>query len=333
MAEDYHIHGGVVDTVNCQGNVIMHGGVVERMNVQGDCHQYGGIIERRVQMVSASDQRTMNAINEAAERYAKPYAEEINSLRRENVELKQRLNGIGKLESLKAYNTRLSRENDQLKSKCFELRTKLDKVNIDHEPKETPPDDVLVMRIHNLENALAREKAEHEKDVEELQDRLDVACEINAQLRNRYEDDDRRSQEIADKHIDILATLMCLYPYTPDKDLEFEFGLPVDRIRYAAAALGAIKSPEARREAVDYLQRQHRELIQRRGGDQGNYAGARPVEKVGKYGRLIKSYDSIREAATDNGLCEDTIKGHCIRYHKAKKYFTKEGFTFRFKKQ
>ena len=126
---------------------------------------------------------------------------------------------------------------------------------------------------------------------------------------------------------------MCLYPYTPDKDLEFEFGLPADRIRYAAAALGAIKSPEARHEAVDYLQRQHRELIQRRGGDQGNYASAKPVEKVGKYGRLIKSYDSIREAATDNGLCEDTIKGHCIRYHKAKKYFTKEGFTFRFKKQ
>jgi hypothetical protein len=48
MPEDYHIHGGIIETINCQGNVIMHGGVVESLNVQGDCKQYGGIIEHRI---------------------------------------------------------------------------------------------------------------------------------------------------------------------------------------------------------------------------------------------------------------------------------------------
>ena len=314
MAEDYHIHGGVVEIVNCQGNVIMHGGVVERMNVQGDCKQYGGIIERRVIMAGPTA---------VAQQQTQP---------KERVIYKDRIVYKDRV----VYRDRVITQNNPQQAIIIQ---KLEKENeqlrktLKEKEETAPPDDVLVQRICSLRDTLDKERDEHAKEVAELKDRLDVACEINAQLRNRYEDDDRRSQEIADKHIDILATLMSLYPYTPDKDLEFEFGLPADRIRYAAAALGAIKSPEARHEAVDYLQRQHRELIQRRGGDQGNYASAKPVEKVGKYGRLIKSYDSIREVATDNGLCEDTIKGHCIRYHKAKKYFTKEGFTFRFKKQ
>lgn len=211
------------------------------------------------------------------------------------------------------------------------LRSKLDKLK-EIDP-EQDSDDVLVQRICTLRDTIDKERYEHAKEVAELKDRLDVAMEINAKLRNSYEDDDRRSQEIADRHIDILATLMAAYPFTPTEDLSFEIGLPVHRIRYVADAFHVMKSKEKREEARDYLSRQGIELIERRGGDQGNYAGARPVEKVGKYGRLIKSYNTIREAATDNGLCEDTIKGHCIRYHKAKKYFTKEGFTFRFKKQ
>ena len=47
--EDLHIHGGVVEQVVCQGDVIMHGGCVNTMTVQGDCIQHGGIINRRVQ--------------------------------------------------------------------------------------------------------------------------------------------------------------------------------------------------------------------------------------------------------------------------------------------
>ena len=135
--------------------------------------------------------------------------------------------------------------------------------------ESVPSDDVLVLHIRRLEQELEKEKAAHKKDVEELNERIDVALEINSKLRQRgYVNTEQCNQQIVDDHIDILATLMCLYPFTPDKDLEFEFGLPVDRIRYAASALGAIKSPEARREAVNYLQRQHRELIERRGGDQ-----------------------------------------------------------------
>jgi len=314
MAEDYHIHGGVVDTVNCQGNVIMHGGVVERMNVQGDCKQYGGIIERSVIMGGSAA---------VAQQQTQP---------KERVIYKDRIVYKDRV----VYRDRLITQNNPQQARIIQ---KLEKENeqlrkaLKEKEETAPPDDILVQRICSLRDTLDKERDEHAKEVAELKDRLDVACEINAKLRHSYEDNDHRSQDIADRHVDILATLMAAYPFTPTEDLSFEIGLPAHRIRYVADAFHVMKSKEKREEARDYLSRQGIELIERRGGDQGNYAGARPVEKVGKYGRLIKSYNTIREAATDNGLCEDTIKGHCIRYHKAKKYFTKEGFTFRFKKQ
>ena len=64
MKEDLHIHGGVVSSVNCQGDVIMHGGVVQRMNVQGDCIQHGGIIQQRITMgggAAVAQQQTQQA--------------------------------------------------------------------------------------------------------------------------------------------------------------------------------------------------------------------------------------------------------------------------------
>lgn len=244
MAEDYHIHGGIVETVNCQGDVHMHGGVVEKMICQGECYQYGGIIEQRV-IVAGSAAVAQQQAQQAKTRVI--YKDRI--VYRDKVVVQnnpQQAVIIQKLE----------RENRELRE------------SLESRAAPMPSDDVLVMRIRSLENELAKEKAAHKNEIEDLKDRLDVACEINAKLRQREDDTERRNQQIVDDHIDILATLMCLYPFTPDKDLEFEFGLPADRIRYAAAALGAIKSPEERRDAVDYLQRQHRELIERRGGDQ-----------------------------------------------------------------
>jgi hypothetical protein len=138
---------------------------------------------------------------------------------------------------------------------------------------------------------------------------------------------------INDEMFDVLFTFINLYPFTSDRDLAFEFGITKAQVKTIANILKMAKSPEARREAADYLQRQHRELIQRRGGDQGNYPDAKPVEKVGKYGRLIKSYDSLKAAARDNGVCAETVRDHCNRYHKANKIFTKDGYTFRFKKK
>lgn len=280
-------------------------GIVEKLTLE-DCQvQVSGIVQQRFDM-----NKRVFVVDPP--KPANDY--EVRELRREVNELRWKL--------------RNSQTHEE------QLRNKIKELKESGTVKEfEPSDDVLVQRICSLRDTLDKERDEHAKEVAELKDRLDVACEINAKLRHSYEDDYRKSQEIADKHIDILATLMAAYPFTPTDDLSFEIGLPVHRIRYVADAFRVMKSKEKREEARDYLKRQSIELIERRGGDQGNYAGARPVEKVGKYGRLIKSYNTIREAATDNGLCEDTIKGHCIRYHKAKKYFTKEGFTFRFKKQ
>jgi DNA repair exonuclease SbcCD ATPase subunit len=211
------------------------------------------------------------------------------------------------------------------------LRSKLDKLK-EIDP-EQDSDDVLVQRICTLRNELAKEKEAHKKDVEDLNYRLDVAMDINASLRHRIDDEERKSQEIADRHVDILASLMALYPFTPTEDLSFEFGLPPNRISYVATALKVVKSKDERDQAREYLQKQGLQLVERRGGDQGNYPDAKPVEKVGKYGRLIKSYDSLKAAARDNGLCAETVRDHCNRYHKANKIFTKDGYTFRFKKK
>ena len=207
------------------------------------------------------------------------------------------------------------------------LRGRLDKLK-ETEP-EQEPDDVLVQRICTLRDTIYKEREAHAKEVEDLKYRLDVAMEINTKLRQHNDEVDRRSQEIADNHIDILATLMAAYPFTPDKDLEFEFGIPVPRIRDTARVLGQIKSPEARAEAREYLQKQHRELIERRGGDQGNHY-SRPVEKVAKNGRVIATYNSVSEAAEMNGFVEHTITKHCNG--KIKGYAT-DGYKYRYKKQ
>ena len=220
----------------------------------------------------------------------------------------------------------LERQLSKKQNECQELREEIEKIK-----KERPLDNVLVQRIFSLKRQLNQEQKAHAKDVKELQERIDVACEINAKLRHHNEESDRRSQEIADKHIDILATLMCLYPFTPDKDLEFEFGLSGPRIRFAAEALGVIKSPEARREAADYLKRQHIDFIERRGGDQGNHsATSKKIEKVAKNGRIIKTYDSIQDAADDNSCCRDSIKKHCYNFNKKRSY-NRDGYTFKFK--
>ncbi len=207
------------------------------------------------------------------------------------------------------------------------LRSKLDKLKEIDPEQET--DDVLVQRICTLRNELAKEKEAHKKDVDDLNYRLDVAMEVNADLRHRIDDEERKSQEIADRHVDILASLMALYPFTPTEDLTFEFGLPPQRISYVATALSVIKSKEERDKAREYLQKQGLQLIERRGGKQGNHY-SRPVEKVAKNGRVIATYDSVSEAAEMNGFVEHTITKHCNG--KIKGYAT-DGYKYRYKKQ
>ena len=337
--KDLHIRGGVVEMVNCQGDVHLHGGVVENMTVYQNCYQYGGIIERRNQVVNADSQNTMDAINEAVARHAKPYADEINrlkrenaELKRENTELKRKASDMATIESVRAYNARLSHENNYLNSKLQELRIELEKRKA--KPEETPPDDVLVMRINDLRLQLKTEREAHRKEVDELKWRIDsLLDEVNNRHRLVYEDETEGHYiGVTDDTLDVLFTLINEYPIATDNDLSKEYGISMTTLKYIAKALNLAKNPEQRREARERLKQHNIDLIERRGGDQGNHSNAIPVDKVGKYGKLLKSYSSMKEAEADCHIAAETIKAHCERYHKGKRYFTKEGFTFRYKK-
>ena len=294
---DFEIHGGVTTLPGDVDHLDMHGGICYLKGKVGSMTHYGGVVY---------DQRPSNRVeireSEMSQQLKRYYQNRINELET-------------KVTSLDYERSMLRRKLDKLKE-------------IDPEQE---PDDVLVRRICTLRNELDKEKEAHKKDVDDLKDRLEVAMEVNTGLRHRIDDEERKSQEIADRHVDILASLMALYPFTPTEDLSFEFGLPPNRISYVATALKVVKSKDERDQAREYLQKQGLQLVERRGGDQGNYPDAKPVEKVGKYGRVIKSYDSLKAAARDNGLCAETVREHCNRYHKANKLFTKDGYTFRFK--
>lgn len=305
---DLYVKGGFVDTVNCQGDVTIHGGIIEKLITKGECKQYGGIIKQRV-LVTGSRATT--------QQQAEPKV-----IYKDRIVYKDRV----------IYRDKV-RENPQQAVLIQKLQRENSELREALESKEAPlpSDDVLVMRIRSLENELAKEKAEHKNDVEELEYRLDTAIEINAKLRQHNDEEDSSSQDIIDSHIDILATLMSLYPFTPNKDLVFEFDIPRDRIREMARIFGQAKSPEARREAVDYLQRQHRELIQRRGGDKGNHnpINSKHVLKVSRNGIVMATYRSIADAAKNNGHSEKTIKKYC---DSEKRIYNKDGFTFRYRK-
>ena len=289
---EYEVNGGVNTITGDVEWLEAHGGVLYVKGKVGTLVHHGGVMY---------DQRQSNRVEYRTDRMSE---EERWRFRQRIAELERRLN--------------------RSELECLKLRDKIGK-----EEAETPPDDVLVMRIESLEAQLERERKAHRIEVEELKERIDVALEINAKLRNRPATDNGRSQEIADNHIDILATLMAAYPFTPDKDLEFEFGIPSYRIRDTARMLGQIKSPEARAEAREYLQKQHRELIQRRGGDQGNHKPrTRQVEKVDKKGKVLASYKSIVDAANRTGCTSKTIQKYCLS---EKTIYMKDGITFRYK--
>ena len=282
-------------TVYCQG-------IVEKLTLE-DCHvQVTGIVNHRY------DIQPKQVVIQDPPKPANDY--EVRELRREIEELRWKLRNSQTHE-------------EQLRNKIIKLKESGAK-----EPE--PSDDVLVQRICSLRNTIDKEREAHSKEIEDLKYRLDVAMEINTKLRQHNEEVDRRSQEIADNHIDILATLMAAYPFTPDKDLEFEFGIPVHRIRDTARLLGVIKSPEARAEAREYLQKQHIEMIERRGGDKCTHH-VKPVEKVTKRGRVLATYKSVGDAANRSGFSTRTIQTYCQA--KDGKKYTSEGFTFRYKEQ
>ena len=301
MVDELHLHGGVHTIYYSVGTLCVQGGVVYVKGHVGELNHYGGIIY---------DKRPSNRIE----------------YRTDKMSDDERARYQVQIARLKETVDKVTNENLQLRKKIKTLESRDDK-SID---PEANTDDVLVQRINSLCSKLEKEKQSHAKDVQELKERLDTAIEINAKLRRHNDERDNISQHIADYHVDILATLMALYPFTPDKDLEYEFGIPANRIRDTAKVLGQIKSPEARREAVDYLQRQHRELIERRGGDKGNHTNIKVVEKVARNGRVVETFDSAKDAADAYGWTDKTIREYCQDYSKKRRY-TKEGYTFRYK--
>ena len=300
MTDHKYVFQGPVGQMQLSHCTVYVQGIVEKLTLE-DCEvQVTGIVNHRY------DMQKCVVVGEPP-KPANDY--EVRELRREIEELRWKLRNSQTHE-------------EQLRNKIIKLKESGAK-----EPE--PSDDVLVQRICSLRDTIDKEREAHSKEVEDLKYRLDVAMEINTKLRQHNEEVDRRSQEIADNHIDILATLMAAYPFTPDKDLEFEFGIPVPRIRDTARVLGQIKSPEARAEAREYLQKQHLELIQRRGGDQGNHKPrTRQVEKVDKKGKVLASYKSIVDAANRTGCASKTIQKYCSS---EKTIYMKDGITFRYK--
>ena len=294
---NYTLHGGMNTIPGNIDHLDMHGGVCYLKGNVGSMTHYGGIVY---------DQRHSDRV-------------EI----RES-EMSQQLKHYyqKRIEELEAKVTKLDYERSV-------LRGRLDKLK-ETDP-ESEPDDVLVQRICTLRNELAKEKEAHKKDVDDLNYRIDTILDELNGYRQDYYDANRYAQDLAinDEMFDVLFTFINLYPFTSDRDLAFEFGITKAQVKTIANILKMVKSPEARREAADYLQRQHRELIQRRGGNQGNHF-TRPVEKVAKNGRVVATYKSVSEAAEMNGFVENTIMKHCNG--KIKSYAT-DGYKYRYKKQ
>ena len=284
---EYNIHGGVNTVTGDVERMEVHGGVVRLKGNVGTVVHTGGVIY---------DQRV-----EYKDRMS---AKERDGYKRQIDELK----------------LRLSKSEDE----CLILREKLGK-----EEAKIPSDDVLVARIESLQDELAKERAERKQEADYLKERLDVALtELNDYHRD-YNDAIMYEAGVSvdDEMFDTLYTLINLYPFTTDGDLSFEFGITREQVKTIARILKLTKTKEARQEAADYLRRQHIELIQRRGGNQGKH-GEKPVEQISKRGKVLASFASAIEAAKATGYCERTVRTYCRR---KKKIFTKEGFTFRYK--
>lgn len=294
---DYEVNGGMNTIPGNIDHLDMHGGVCYLKGNVGSMTHYGGIVY---------DQRHSDRVeireSEMSQQLKRYYQNRIE-------ELETKVNALDYERSM--------------------LRSKLDKLK-EIDP-EQDSDDVLVRRICTLRNELDKEKEAHKKDVDDLNYRIDTILDELNGYRQDYYDANRYAQDLAinDEMFDVLFTFINLYPFTSDRDLAFEFGITKAQVKTIANILKMVKSPEARREAADYLQRQHRELIQRRGGDQGNHF-MRPVEKVARNGRVVATYKSVSEASDMNNLSPNAINDHC---HGNVKGYSKAGYKYRYKKQ
>lgn len=183
-------------------------------------------------------------------------------------------------------------------------------------------------KVTYLSKALTEERDAHRCEVDLLEYRLDGALEVCANLRKEHLIKEDIQQGVTDDQIDILATLVSLYPFTPDNDLAFEFGLTKNQVRELANIVGAVKSKDARNEAVAYLRKQNIELADRRGG--ADYVKKIPILKLGRNGKVIERYDTMNDAIQNTGMSIYIVRKLC---RSKRRIYTKEGFTLRFDNQ
>ena len=211
---------------------------------------------------------------------------------------------------------------DSLKSEIERLKAKLDGLD----------DDILVRRIESLKAQLVQERKAHEQEVDELKWRLDAITDIaNGRNRKLYEDETNGHYiGVTDDSLDVLFTLINDYSISNNTDIAEEYGIPLSFIKNLAKMLKLAKSPDERRDARERLKRHNIEIVERRGGNQGNHhPKTKAVEKVNKDGKVLATYKSVADAASRNGCCYATIKNYCNS--KSPRY-TNGDFTFRYKK-
>lgn len=293
---EYEINGGVNTITGDVEWLEAHGGVLYVKGKVGTLVHHGGVMY---------DQRPSNRVEYRTDKMSD---EERWKYKRQIEELQRRV--------------------DRSERECLKLREKLGKQEL-----EQPTDDVLVARIEHLQNELKTEREERKRETDDLRWRLRAVMDELIETRKEHLEAVRCGEGISvdDEMFDVLFTFINLYPFTTDSDLAFEYGIKVEQVRYIAKILKLAKSTEARREAVDYLRKQHLEFIQRRGGDQGNHnpGNCKAVERVSRNGRVTATYKSIADAANHNGSTSKTIQRYC---NSKKTIYTKDGVTFRWKK-
>ena len=292
---EYNISGGVNTVTGDVDWLEVHSGVIYVKGKVGTLVHHGGVMY---------DQRPSNRVEYRTDHISD---EERSRYRRQIAELENRLS--------------------RSESECLKLRKKLDKSG-----ERLPDDDVLVAKIEHLQIELDNERKGRKQEVDDLKFRLKTALQELNDCHRNYNDAIRYEQQlnINDEILDVFATLVNLYPFTTDGDLAFEFGIDIKQVKEIAKILRLAKSSEKRKEAVDYLRRQHIEFVQRRGGNQGNFPMSKPVEKISRNGRVIKTYSTISEAEEDTKHAAETIRNMCKAYDTKRKY-TKEGYTFRYR--
>ena len=233
---DYQVHRGVNTFNGDIASLVAYGGVFYIYGNVGSLVQRGGVIY---------DHRPANRVQIVTDKMSDQERTRLND---QICRLQDQLN--------KSY-----RDNEYLRKKLNES------------PSDEPSDNVLVQRIDQLRSQLDKEREAHQKEIDELEWRLEAVTDIaNGRNKRIYEDETNgHPVAVTDASFDVLFTLINEYPISNDVDMAEELGVSITTLRYIAKVLRLAKSPEARREAKERLRRHGIEMIERRGGDQTKY--------------------------------------------------------------